>query len=134
MNSRATWTLLLWPMESSSFLAFLIDPSSKVSRISFTFSFLIFLSRSPHNIPYKSSALSIVKFASKLGFWDTTPILFLISDWFLTRSFPKIRTLPDEGSRRVVRIFSVVVFPAPFGPRNPKTVPYLTLNVTLFTT
>ena len=37
-------------------------------------------------------------------------------------------TLPDVGLSRVVRILRVVVFPAPFGPRNPKTVPYLTLN------
>src|SRR3989344_1538080 len=33
---------------------------------------------------------------------------------------------PDVGRRRVVNIFIVVVFPAPFGPRKAKTSPFLT--------
>jgi hypothetical protein len=43
-------------------------------------------------------------------------------------SLPKMYTLPDVGLRRVVRILRVVVFPAPFGPRKPNTVPYFTSN------
>src|SRR5215204_4170252 len=36
---------------------------------------------------------------------------------------PSTRPSPDEGYRRPDSIFSVVVLPAPFGPRNPTTSP-----------
>ena len=34
---------------------------------------------------------------------------------------PKIRTVPASGKARQLRILIVVVFPAPFAPRNPTT-------------
>jgi hypothetical protein len=37
---------------------------------------------------------------------------------------------PDVGEINVLRVRTVVVFPAPLGPRNPKTSPLRTLNVT----
>ena len=81
-----------------------------------------------------SSDLSTFRFASKLGFWETTPIFRLISDCFLKRSLPNIVILPDDGLRRLVRILSVVVLPAPLGPRKPNTVPYFTAKEIPFIT
>ena len=37
---------------------------------------------------------------------------------------------PEVGARSVPRVRTVVVFPAPFGPRNPNTSPRATLNDT----
>ena len=36
---------------------------------------------------------------------------------------PVTNASPDEGARRVARIFIVVVLPAPFGPTSPKISP-----------
>src|SRR3990170_19208 len=44
------------------------------------------------------------------------------------QSKPAIFALPAVGERRVQRMLMVVVFPAPFGPRKPKTSPSLTAN------
>src|SRR5487761_344512 len=46
----------------------------------------------------------------------------------LVTSSPKTRASPDVGESRVVRILIVVVFPAPFGPINPKSSPFRTSN------
>ncbi len=35
----------------------------------------------------------------------------------------KIITSPEDGFGNVVRIFMVVLFPVPLGPRNPNTFP-----------
>ena len=43
-------------------------------------------------------------------------------------STPPIVAEPDVGAARPSRIFSVVVFPAPFGPRKPVTLPGWTSN------
>jgi hypothetical protein len=46
---------------------------------------------------------------------------------------PSTVTSPPSGSRRPSMISSVVVLPAPFGPRIPKNSPRSTSNVTPFT-
>ncbi len=46
---------------------------------------------------------------------------------------PKIEREPCEGGIRVVRSFMVVDFPAPLGPKNPKTWPDFTENTRLST-
>ena len=43
-------------------------------------------------------------------------------------SSPQIRAVPLEAGIMQARIFIVVVFPAPFGPRNPMTSPFLIWN------
>jgi len=42
---------------------------------------------------------------------------------------PRIKREPLDGRMRVVRSFIVVDFPAPLGPKNPKTCPDFTDNV-----
>src|SRR5712692_1829970 len=58
---------------------------------------------------------------SKLSCCCTTPICSRIFRPSVRRSWPRMTARPEEGGRRVVSILIVVVFPAPFGPRNPKT-------------
>jgi hypothetical protein len=58
---------------------------------------------------------------------------FRISFGDFSKSKPATWTCPEVFLRRVVRTFMVVLFPAPFGPRNPKNSPSLTLNVMLST-
>src|SRR5512140_1338435 len=41
----------------------------------------------------------------------------------VAQSKPAIEALPDEGESSVQRMLMVVVLPAPFGPRKPKTSP-----------
>jgi hypothetical protein len=43
---------------------------------------------------------------------------------------PSTTAFPDVGASSVPRIRTVVVLPAPFGPRNPNTSPRVTLNDT----
>ena len=56
--------------------------------------------------------------------WGSVTQLYLSLDFrtVFSNVFAKMYTVPDVGLRRVVRILRVVVFPAPFGPRNPNTV------------
>src|SRR6266852_3243796 len=59
-----------------------------------------------------------------------TPIRFRISalsDRLLT-SYPRTFAWPPVGFRRHSRISTVVVFPAPLGPRKANTSPFLRLN------
>ena len=45
-------------------------------------------------------------------------------------SWPRISAVPEVGLSSVVRIFMVVLLPAPLGPRKPKTSPASTSKVT----
>src|SRR6267378_2959441 len=65
---------------------------------------------------------------SKLSCCWTTPILCRILLPSVLRSKPTIVALPEVGGSSVVSIFVVVVFPAPFGPRNPKISDFPTWN------
>ena len=51
------------------------------------------------------------------------PMDFLTSEDSSMQSCPLMTAFPDVGDRSVQRILIVVVFPAPFGPRNPNIVP-----------
>src|SRR5690242_16218896 len=48
-------------------------------------------------------------------------------------SWPAMRTRPELAPRKPARMRSVVLFPAPFGPRNPTTSPLSTRNDTSLT-
>src|SRR2546428_1002850 len=59
-----------------------------------------------------------------------TPIRFRISAWSerLLTSYPSTLAWPPVGFRRHSRISTVVVFPAPFGPRKANTSPLVRLK------
>ena len=61
------------------------------------------------------------------------PILFFKSLALLSIFLPKINISPLVGVKSPQIIFIVVLFPAPFGPRNPKTCPSLTAKFMLLT-
>src|SRR3954467_8248679 len=69
---------------------------------------------------------------SGLGRCGTTPILRRTSTGLLTTSAPATDAAPEVAATRVVRIPSVVVFPAPFGPSSPKNSPSLTVRSRLW--
>ena len=50
--------------------------------------------------------------------WRTTPIRSRQTGGAIFGSSPRTRTSPEVRSRKPSRISTVVVFPAPFGPRN----------------
>src|SRR5437762_9325857 len=62
--------------------------------------------------------------------WARTSILFRCSAWserYLT-SWPRTSARPPVGFRRHSRISTVVVFPAPLGPRKANTSPFVRLK------
>jgi len=61
-------------------------------------------------------------------------LLVLIESGSLPRSYPAILASSDVGRRRVVSILIIVVFPAPLGPKSPKSSLGSTENETLSTT
>src|SRR5881628_2078868 len=64
---------------------------------------------------------SIRRRRSAFGTSQMRPICARILRPSVFRSRPSTVARPDVGGRRVVSILIVVVFPAPFGPRNPNT-------------
>ncbi|OGD11932.1 MAG: hypothetical protein A2Y86_00475 [Candidatus Aminicenantes bacterium RBG_13_62_12] len=58
------------------------------------------------------------------------PIAFRTSFRFAATSWPATSALPEVGWSRVERTLMVVVFPAPLGPRRPKSSPSGTENDT----
>src|SRR5437870_13226226 len=62
--------------------------------------------------------------------WGRTPIRFRISAWSdrLLTSYPRTSACPPVGFRSHSRNSTVVVFPAPLGPRKANTSPFLRLN------
>src|SRR6266566_534808 len=62
--------------------------------------------------------------------WGRTPILFRISAWSdrLLTSYPRTSACPPVGFRRHSKISTVVVFPAPLGPRKANTSPFFRLK------
>ena len=65
-----------------------------------------------------------LRFSYSFGSSNTTPILFFTSISFLSSGIPSISISPDVGFNVPVNILIVVVFPAPFGPRNPYISPF----------
>ena len=66
--------------------------------------------------------------SNELKFCGSTPILRTTSALRLVTSMPSTVTVPDVGLRMVSITSTVVLFPAPLGPRNANTSPDLTLN------
>src|SRR6185312_2833946 len=64
---------------------------------------------------------------------ETYPICCLTFCGCLSRSKPVTVALPLVGANSVVSIFSVVLLPAPLGPRKPNISPSCTSRSTLFT-
>ena len=60
--------------------------------------------------------------------WPTVPMTRRTCSGSRRTSIPATTASPSSGRLRVVRTFTVVDLPAPFGPRRPKTVPASTLN------
>src|SRR5262245_59122896 len=61
------------------------------------------------------------------------PIRFFTSSGFSRTSKPATVAVPELGQRKQVNMRMVVVFPAPFGPRNPTISPFLTSKEMLST-
>jgi hypothetical protein len=57
---------------------------------------------------------------------ETTPIRRFVAVGCATTSTPETQARPPVGITRVVSMPTVVVFPAPFGPRRPKISPLRT--------
>ena len=67
---------------------------------------------------------------SNPGRWATTPIARRTAGAARTTSWPATEAMPDVGVDSVVRIFTVVVLPAPFGPSRANTSPSATSKET----
>ena len=55
--------------------------------------------------------------------WPVTPICDRMPSGSVRRSWPPTATSPASGVSRVVRMWTAVVLPAPFGPSSANTVP-----------
>jgi hypothetical protein len=74
-----------------------------------------------------------VQLRSRVLNWVTTPIRPRAPGGSAWTSTPSTVTRPAVGTTLVVHIPTVVVFPAPFGPRRPKISPRATSRSMLFT-
>ena len=72
-------------------------------------------------------SLTVIR-SNELNPCGRTPMRGTMSCFFFVTSIPRRLTFPDVGVRIVSMISTVVVLPAPFGPRKAKTSPFLTLN------
>ena len=73
--------------------------------------------------PTISTFSNPVRFSSTAALWPASPIRYRSSSASLTTSRPSTSARPPSGSSSVVRMRTVVVFPAPLGPSKPSTVP-----------
>src|SRR3984957_2940074 len=71
-----------------------------------------------------------VRFSSTAAYWPASPMRLRTRLAFLATSCPSTRARPPSAFRMVVRMRTAVVFPDPFGPRRPKTVPSATEKLT----
>ena len=77
----------------------------------------------------KSQRFSLpVRFSSTAAYWPESPMRRRICCAWRTTSRPATVACPESGRRSVARIRTVVVFPAPFGPSKPSTVPSATVR------
>lgn len=70
-----------------------------------------------------SRNLNPVNVSGYLGFSCRYPTFFLISNDCFQESRPKTVAEPSLGFKNPIRMWIVVVFPAPFGPIRPETPP-----------
>ena len=66
--------------------------------------------------------------SNELKFCGSTPMRRTTSALRFVTSMPSTVTFPDVGMRMVSMISAVVLLPAPLGPRNANTSPFLTVN------
>ena len=71
-----------------------------------------------------------LKFSSTAAYWPARPIRARSLPASLTTSKPATRAVPPSGARRVVRMRTAVVLPAPLGPRSPRMLPASTRRST----
>ena len=64
-----------------------------------------------------------VRVSSTAAYCPERPITLRTSLGFLITSIPATSARPESGVSSVVRTRTVVVFPAPLGPKSPRTVP-----------
>src|SRR5574341_60210 len=82
------------------------------------------------SLPWYSRFWAAVRSMSRFRSCGTTPIAVFTARGCSTTSCPATRAVPEAGGESVVSIRIVVVFPAPFGPRSPKTSPFCTEKLT----
>ena len=87
----------------------------------------------PNSAPIYQRFSMAVSSSNNANSWGTTPILLLTRDACVRTSNEATLASPIDGTSNVVSIFMVVVFPAPFGPRNPKISPFFILRLELST-
>src|SRR5262249_8108494 len=71
-----------------------------------------------------------VRFSSTAAYWPPRPISARTRAGSRATSIPPTRAVPPSGASSVVRIRTAVVFPAPFGPSSPRTLPRSAPNET----
>jgi hypothetical protein len=71
-----------------------------------------------------------VRYSSTAAYWPDSPIRRLTSAGSDATSTPATRADPPSGRSNVVRHRTVVVLPAPFGPSNPRILPFGTAKST----
>src|SRR6266480_4173571 len=86
-----------------------------------------------YSTPWMSMFSQAVRSLSRLGSWNTTPNRLRTSMGCVVTSSPSSSSEPVVGRKSVVSILMVVVFPAPFGPRNAKSSPARTSKETSLT-
>src|SRR6266700_3681497 len=88
-----------------------------------------FLPRIPYRLPCMVRFSWPVSWPTALVCWLTEPVTDRTRPGCLSTSMPATRALPSSGRDSVVRILTVVVLPAPFGPSSAYTLPAATEKV-----
>ena len=73
----------------------------------------------PCSVAWSSISSRPVISGSRAASWSATPIFRLTAPGSFATSKPATSAHPPVGRSSVVSIRTVVVLPAPFGPRNP---------------
>ena len=82
--------------------------------------------RRPWSLPNSHRFSVAVRSSSTDAYWPVTPTSWRMRCGSLATSTPNTRACPASIGSSVASIFSIVVFPAPFGPRTPKISPWRT--------
>jgi hypothetical protein len=81
--------------------------------------------RSPYRRPCRTRLSRPVATGSAPERWETTPMTRRTRFGWCSTSCPTTVAVPESGRASVVRILTVVDFPAPLGPSSPNTSPCL---------
>src|SRR5690349_6006684 len=121
MPPENVFTRSVWRSHSSNILSSVSARSRRIWRGTW------------YRTPWMSMFSHAVSSLSRLGSWNTTPKRRRTSVAWVVGSSPSSWRTPLVGCRSVVSILMVVVFPAPFGPRNAKISPGCTSKETSLT-